>query len=111
MESVNNPADELTRVPIYLQPSKEMKMNPQNSINMAIHTTKSTQDADLSWRSLATVKEGKLHVPLGVLKEFLTEVHDHEGGQALFNRVSRWVITSGPGLHSKCMEVSKESLI
>ncbi len=114
VESGNNPADELTRVPIYLQPSKEMKMNPHNSINMAIHTTKSTQDADLpstSWRSLATVQEGKLHVPLEVLKEFLTEVHDHEGGQALFNRVSKWVITSGPGLHSKCMEVSKECLI
>ncbi len=32
---------------IYLQPSKEIKVNPHNSFNLAIHTARSLQDAEL----------------------------------------------------------------
>ncbi|KAF4705359.1 hypothetical protein FOZ63_015310, partial [Perkinsus olseni] len=56
-----------------------------------------------AWQDVSTCKDGAIWIPSSQLRNFVMDNHDHEGTEALYQRLHKWV--RAEGLRKVCKEV------
>ena len=102
IESENNPADKLTRIPSY------MKLNLENeSENIFEDVVMMTNVIIEAVRNRDSY--GRVTLTDDELKSFLSKTHEHEGSKALYERVR--LLISNPKLRQECQSFVKNCAI